>query len=140
MSVSFTVVGTPIPQGSKTAFMAGGRPVVVEQGRAKLKPWRAQIADAAAAAMNGAGLIQGAVLVMCYFWFPRPKAHFRANGEVKPSAPDYVGVRPDLDKVARAVLDGITGVIIRDDAQVAGLVCEKSYGDRPRVEVKVRPL
>ena len=26
-------------------------------------------------------------------------------------------VKPDIDKLARAVLDGITGIVIRDDAQ-----------------------
>lgn len=138
--VTFTVLGTPIPQGSKSALMAGGRPVVVEQGRAKLKPWRAQIADAAGQAMNGAGLMSGPLIVQVYAYLPRPKSHYRRSGELRDDAPEYVGVRPDLDKLARAVLDGMTGIVFRDDSQVAGLVCEKTYGDRPRVEVTVGPM
>lgn len=139
-TVTFTVLGTPVPQGSKTAIMAGTRPVVVEQGRAKLKPWRAQIADAAGQAMNGAGLMAGPLVVQVYAYLPRPKSHYRRNGDLKPDAPDYVSVRPDLDKLARAVLDGMTGIVFRDDSQVAGLVCEKAYGDRPRVEVIAGPM
>lgn len=138
--VAFTVYGTPVPQGSKTAFMAGGRPVVVEQGRAKLRPWRAQVADAAAQAMNGGGLMAGPVMVELYAYMPRPKRHYRANGELREDAPEWVGVRPDLDKLVRAVLDGLSGVVFRDDAQVAGLATEKTYGDPPRVEVKVSAL
>jgi crossover junction endodeoxyribonuclease RusA len=35
--------------------------------------------------------------------------------------------RPDLDKLIRAVLDGITNVLIPDDAQVISITANKSY-------------
>ena len=57
-----------------------------------------------------------------------------AAGDVLPTS------RPDLDNVAKAVLDGLTGVVYIDDAQVCDLVKRKRYSDRPRVEVWVREL
>ena len=36
--------------------------------------------------------------------------------------------RPDIDKLLRAVLDGLNGIILMDDAQVTAVYCEKVYG------------
>jgi Holliday junction resolvase RusA-like endonuclease len=59
----------------------------------------------------------------------RPKGHYGAKG-LRPSAPKRPAVKPDLDKLARAVLDGITaGGAIHDDAQVCHLTVEKVYAD-----------
>ena len=48
---------------------------------------------------------------------------------------------PDLDKLARAVLDALTGLAFDDDAQVTILNCEKRYGPRDEliVTVQARP-
>jgi Holliday junction resolvase RusA-like endonuclease len=35
--------------------------------------------------------------------------------------------RPDIDKLARAVLDGLTGTIIEDDSQIVSLIAAKRY-------------
>jgi Holliday junction resolvase RusA-like endonuclease len=51
--------------------------------------------------------------------------------------------KPDADKLARQLLDAITGVIYADDGQVVSLLCEKHYaeGDQPpRTEVEVSVL
>jgi crossover junction endodeoxyribonuclease RusA len=43
---------------------------------------------------------------------------------------------PDLDKVGRALMDALTGVVYRDDAQVIRLDAGKSYGD-PGVAITI---
>jgi Holliday junction resolvase RusA-like endonuclease len=45
--------------------------------------------------------------------------------------------KPDMDNVAKGVLDAMNGVIYDDDKQVIRLVVEKKYGVFPRVEVEV---
>jgi Holliday junction resolvase RusA-like endonuclease len=47
----------------------------------------------------------------------------------------YPKVKPDLDNVAKAVLDAINGIVYVDDAQVINLVATKRYATDPRVEV-----
>jgi Holliday junction resolvase RusA-like endonuclease len=42
--------------------------------------------------------------------------------------------KPDLDNVAKAVLDACNGVAWIDDRQVVRLVVEKGYGAEPRIE------
>jgi Holliday junction resolvase RusA-like endonuclease len=51
--------------------------------------------------------------------------------------------RPDLDKLIRAVLDGLANVIIPDDAQVISISSEKRYADGPEMpgaEIVVRRI
>jgi hypothetical protein len=46
----------------------------------------------------------------------------------------------DVDSVARAVLDALTGVVFQGDCQVKRLHVEKTAGDRDRVKVRARPI
>jgi Holliday junction resolvase RusA-like endonuclease len=138
---TFSVDGLPVPQGSKNAIHRGGRTLIVERGRAQLGPWRAQVAASAIAAL--AEPIVGPVTVELHFRLLRPKAHYRTGrhaGELREDAPGYVSTRPDVDKLARAVLDALTGVAFADDGQVAGLVAYKLFSVRAGVDVELRGL
>lgn len=126
MKISFAVPGTPAPQGSKRAFVVAGRAVMAEANQAT-KPWRASVAAAAAEAMPG-GPRSDPAIVELQFAFARPRGHFGKRG-LRPSAPTYKATKPDVDKLARAVLDAITGVVIRDDAQVVQLTASKLFAD-----------
>jgi len=65
--------------------------------------------------------------------FQRPKSHLNKSG-VKADAPQLP--RPDVDNVAKAVLDALQDVI-GDDTSVARLVVEKSYGTEARTTVRI---
>jgi Holliday junction resolvase RusA-like endonuclease len=123
-ALSFWVGGVPVQQGSKTVF--NGR--AVDSNQKLLRPWRAKVADAARAANAGRDPLDGPVLVVLEFRFVRPKSVKRAHPTVK----------PDLDKLARAVLDSLTTArVYKDDAQVVSLWPTKVYGAEPGVRVRV---
>jgi Holliday junction resolvase RusA-like endonuclease len=44
---------------------------------------------------------------------------------------------PDLDKLVRAILDSLTGVVWRDDAQVVDIVARKVYAETPGVDIAI---
>lgn len=128
----FFVPGHPAPQGSKQAFVRGKRAVLVEVSK-RVKPWREAVQDAAIT--HGCQPLDGPVSVKLTFLMPRPKA-------MPKSAPLTMCARPDLDKLARAVLDGITGVCFEDDSQVTRLLVVKrraGTAEEPGVMIHVEP-
>lgn len=48
--------------------------------------------------------------------------------------------KPDLDNVAKCILDACNGIAYHDDSQVVKLTVEKYYGDQPRVEVTLHEI
>jgi Holliday junction resolvase RusA-like endonuclease len=69
-----------------------------------------------------------AVSLSVWFAMPRPKSHFGAKG-LKPSAPVYHAGKPDVDNLAKLVMDRITRSerIWSDDSQVVSLTVHKFY-------------
>ena len=107
----FFVEGTPVPQGSMNVF--NGR--IVHQKPKELTAWRNAIGSACRAIMSP---MEGAVEVNITFLLHRPRTVTRREPHV----------RPDVDKLARAALDGLTGAAFQDDAQVVRLSACKAYG------------
>ena len=88
---------------------------------------------AAAARAAGLGETGEPLNVVIDAVFARPKSHLTKTG-VKPTAPRLP--RPDVDNLAKAVLDALQDVI-GDDTNVARLVVEKSYGQEARTTVRI---
>jgi Holliday junction resolvase RusA-like endonuclease len=147
--IRFTVRGLPQAQGSVRAFVnrATGRAMVATEGnkpRSPLGAWRTAIAAEARAAIGDRPVLEGPLALTVTYRLPRPRAHFgtgRNASILKPSAPAYVPTKPDIDKLLRAVLDALTGVVFRDDAQVAMLWSAKQYDSGVTgCTVTVRPV
>lgn len=146
-SVSFCVHGVPKPAGSKRAFQHRhtGR-IVVTDANKNSREWKNLVADAAVEAMHRPGdhkrdgeLLDGPLLLSLIFMVPRPKGHYGAKG-LRPSAPRFPTVKPDLLKLARGVEDALSGVVYRDDAQIVSESLQKAYGEPARVHVRVEQL
>lgn len=117
--ITFRVVSTPVAKGSVRAFMLRGRPVLTSTSR-NLKAWEGAVADAARAAIPALYPRGVGVRVAIVFVLPRtvslPKTKTR----------DHT-TKPDIDKLLRALLDGLTGIAYADDAQVCRAVVDKRY-------------
>lgn len=138
-AVAFTVYGIAAPAGSKTVgkTKAGGH--FLRDSSKRSYPWRRDVAQAAGLAMRGAPLLDGPLALELRFCVPRPKGHYGAKG-LRPSAPAYPTVKPDVTKLVRAVEDGLTGIVWRDDSQVVVQAASKSYGEPARCEVAVAEI
>lgn len=123
--VVIEVHGTPAPQGSKIRNRYGA---VYESNR-NVAPWR----EAIRAEVQRQVLVPLAGGVVCevVFRMPRPQGHYgtgRNAGSVRKGAPGEPAGKPDLDKLCRAVLDGLTdGGAWKDDGQVVALAARKTY-------------
>lgn len=146
--ISFFVTGTPGSKGSHRAFNIGGRAIVVPGGssaQAKTqKAWEAAVRDAAQGAVPQLtalpAYIQMPVEVEIRFYFRRPKAHYNKKG-LKHDAPQFVTVKPDLDKAIRCTADALIGVIYDDDSRISRLIVEKVYANNGKegAHIIVRP-
>lgn len=135
--IRLIVHGKPVQQGSKKS-LGPGRPWV-EDNKETLDPWRNNIASVVRSA--GVQLLTGPMSVMLNFRFAYRQQDLRADGTLRHNAPSYKTTTPDLDKLVRAALDGITkGGLWVDDGQVAVLVTEKRYAPRPGLSIEIRPL
>lgn len=135
-AMTFSVPGEAAPQGSKRAFRTrGGRIALVESSN-RVKPYRASVAAAAVAA--GVSLIDGPVEIGAVFTFVRPRSHYTGKGALRSGAPAAPG-KPDLDKIARAVGDALTGIAYRDDSQITRWTLHKRYGTQACTEITILP-
>lgn len=144
---SFSVFGVqPAPQGSKKYVgvrrTASGNniPLIVESS-AGLPAWRKAVSDAVKQAMQDSGDLsrfEGAVRVDAVFYMRKPKTVKLA----------YMTKVPDIDKLCRSLLDGITakdkqGVqgVWDDDSQVVELYAVKKWAvNEPGVVVTITKL
>lgn len=147
--VAFTIPGEPVAQGSMVAAISRttGKPFVKSGNEAKLRRWRTHAATVAGEAFRSRMIPKGVPLMIeARFYFERPKNQHgtgRNSAIVKASAPPVPVVRPDGDKLCRALFDALTGVIYADDAQIATHQVWKLYADataEPRTEIVVRRM
>jgi len=71
------------------------------------------------------------VTVFVIYGFARPKGRDRFRV--------YPCVRPDVDKLSRALLDALTGIAYHDDGQVVALSVRKIYADTVKARVVIAP-
>lgn len=131
--VEFIVHGVAAPQGSKTPWGSEANP--------RTRPWRAAVT--AEASQHVTSLIEGPVRVTAVFTFTRPRSHYRTGKNshlLRDAAPRLHTSKPDLDKLQRAIGDALTGVVLRDDSQIAWWVPVKVYGDSAQTFIRVEPV
>jgi Holliday junction resolvase RusA-like endonuclease len=131
MAITFTVPGDPVPQPRPRVSTRGGFARAYVPKQHPVHEYRASLAAAARDA--GLGTTGDPLNVVIDAVFVRPKSHLCKAG-VKATAPRLP--RPDVDNIAKAVLDALQDVM-GDDSLVARLVVEKSYGTEARTTVRV---
>jgi len=74
--------------------------------------------------------ICGPVAVEMIFWMPRPKTHLKKDGGLRKGKPIYHVGKPDVDNLAKGVLDAmVRHGFLGDDSLVVYLSCSKRYCD-----------
>ena len=127
--LSFFVAGLPKAQPRAKARAFGKFAQVYNPKTAD--DWKMMVRNEARRALEASGDTrpwEGALCVNLTFYFPRPKNHFRSNGELKPNAPKWHTSKPDRDNLDKGVLDALTNLSIwGDDKQVCDGRIKKFY-------------
>ena len=109
------------------------KPITVYRPASKFtKAWMQNVKFFALKAVQRMVPETGPIHLCIVFYFEHPKGHYgtgRNAGRLKESAPRDYTKKPDLSKLVRAVEDAITGIVWKDDSQVAQITAAKKYCD-----------
>ncbi|MDO5531411.1 RusA family crossover junction endodeoxyribonuclease [Sutterella sp.] len=130
----FIIPGTPVPKG---------RPIFsrfnhIARTPEKTKRFEEQVRLAARVAGQHYGDLPCVAIVTSVFEPPASwskKQRTLAMDGIRPHVS-----RPDADNLTKAVLDGMNGEVINDDARLVGVVCMKRYGPVAQTIVEILPL
>ena len=129
--ISFTVPGPP---------RGKGRPII--SGRRmysdpKTVAYERLIAAAYRQAAGPGAPMPGPIKVSICATFPIPKSATKAKRFSMEESYILPTVRPDLDNIAKAVLDALNGIAFGDDCQIVQLSASKWYGGEPGLEIEI---
>lgn len=124
-STIFFVPGEPKPQPRARATVRGGHARMYNPSTADA--WKTAVRVAASEAGLMGEALDCPIKLELQFQFQRPTSHSTKAG-IKPSSPQYHTQRPDLDNLAKAVMDALTDVgVWEDDDQVFDLRVTKGW-------------
>lgn len=125
------IKGLPKPQPRVKAFSRGGKAGVYTPDSPPLREWRYNLI--AGLQRHKDKNLGGAMEVILEFYLPRPKSHYRTgkfSSLLNKGAPKYHTSKPDVDNLAKLVLDELGKMRYwKDDAQVVELTVSKHYND-----------
>ncbi len=133
--VSFVIPGPPQGKGRARATRTGRM-----YTPARTVAYESLVALAGQAAMAGAQPWSGPVALDLVAVHPIPASWSRKRRQEAETGLRKPMGKPDLDNVAKAIADGLNGIVWRDDAQIVRLTIGRQYGSTPAVHVVAAAL
>jgi len=132
LTLQFTIPGPPVGKGRPRFSTAGGKPRSYTP--AVTREYEALIAARAAEAMAGRDPLKTPLTVYIYASMSVPLSWSKAKRQAALDG-DIYPARPDVDNIAKTVLDGMQGVVFENDSQVTYLKVTKKYTEEGMVTV-----
>lgn len=135
----FVVPGPPVPKARPRFFRAG--PYVRTYTPRETVEYERAIAIYARKAMGrNPRMFGGPLRVVVSVGLQIPQSWSRLQKERAMIGLIMPTVRPDVDNYAKIALDGMRGMVFKDDASVVWLETRKAYAVRPHMEIVVEEL
>lgn len=131
------IPGEPVAQGRPRFHVRNGFASVYDPKASKV--FKEHVAMFARMNYNFEPM-DGMVEMNCSFYLPIPKSWNKTKrehalvGKVRPMA------KPDWDNYAKALCDGLNGIVYKDDGQIVKANVSLWYSDEPRTEVEVTEI
>lgn len=138
MQIHFQVEGDPKGKG-RPRFSRAGKFTRVYTDKQTLD-YEAVIKFFAAEAMGSTDLLETPVSVFLYIRHAVPQSYSKKRTEACLSGLEQPCKKPDIDNIAKTFLDGMNGVIFKDDTQVVDLHVKKVYSAVAGVDVMVMEI
>jgi Holliday junction resolvase RusA-like endonuclease len=132
MTLQFTIPGPPVGKGRPRFSTQGGRPRSYTP--AVTRDYESLIAARATEAMRGHPPLQTQLTVYISASMSIPLSWSKAKRKAALDG-DIYPARPDVDNIAKTVLDGMQGVVFENDSQVTYLKVTKKYTEEGMVTV-----
>jgi len=132
--ICLTIDGAPEAKGRPRTFMVNGRPRILTPKKTRL--YEDRVRCEALDAMGDKPMLEEAVSVVVTAYVAMPAS---LKGKRRQDAIDGIikpVTRPDVDNYAK-VIDGLNGIVFKDDNLVTDLIVRKRYSERPRLVITV---
>ena len=133
-TIRFTLPGEAVPQQRPRFSTFGGHARAYDPP--KSRDYKTLVKLAASDAMGDIPPSLESVTVGIFVYLPVPKSWGKRKTALALSGkllPKTHGM--DVDNLAKSVMDGMTGIVYKDDSQVATLYVTKEYSEKPHVQV-----
>jgi Holliday junction resolvase RusA-like endonuclease len=134
--LQFHIDAEPVPKGRPKFSQVGG--FMRAYTPKKTSDYESIVRATAQQAMGPTDLLETAVGVYLYIRLPIPKSHSKKRREACLSGQEKPIKKPDIDNLAKSILDGMNGVIWKDDSQIVSLHVTKVYSSGSGVDVLVK--
>jgi len=138
LQIEFTVPGDPRGKG-RPRFSRVGK-FTKTYTDAKTRLYEEKIASAARLAMFPHEPLEGPVAVYMEINVPIPASYSKKRKEACLLGFEMPCKKPDIDNIAKGILDAMNGIIYKDDVQVVRLSLQKHYSTEPGVYTMIREL
>lgn len=132
IAIHFSVEVVPVGKGRPRFSRRGG--FVRTYTDAKTLAFEARVREACAQAMGSMEPLATPMHLRIEAWLPVPASWSKKRRQEALDGLVMPG-KPDLDNIAKAVMDGCQGALFLDDKQVCQLRVAKRYAATPLVEV-----
>lgn len=134
--LQFHIDGDPVPKGRPKFTKVGG--FVRTYTPKKTADYETKVRGTAQEAMGPTDVLETPVAVYLYIRLPIPQSHSKKRQEACLSGREKPIKKPDIDNLAKSILDGMNRVVWKDDSQIVSLHVTKVYASAGGVDVLVK--
>lgn len=129
--INMTIPGEPKP------WQVWVRRSAPTPGYLEFKAYQETIQAKCLEAWGAKPLIETAVAIHLVFIKSYPKNLPKREASRERRLREALVRKPDLDNMVKAAIDGVKGIIIKDDTVVVGLSAEKQFGPEPMTMITI---
>ena len=136
--IHFKIEGKPVPQGRPRAVRMGAGVRMYDPPKSKVYKQMVAAKVRSYMKINGIQTITEPLAVHLNFYFTPPKSYSKKRIRAIEAKEELFTKKPDLDNLAKSILDSCNNLLFKDDSQIIGLTIGKHYGHEDYVDVKVQ--